>query len=48
MKKQYIQLATTIQLIVPIGTVCVSSVHGNAGLGLGGGSDGSNDNEKPF
>ena len=48
MKKQYIQLATTIQQIVPTGTVCVGSVHGNAGLEYGGGSDGSSEEERPF
>jgi len=48
MKKQYIQLATTIQQIVPTGTVCVGSVQSNAGLQLAGGSDGSSEEEKPF
>jgi len=48
MRKQYIQLATTIQQIYPTGTVCVGSVHGNAGLEFGGGTDGSDSNEKPF
>ena len=48
MKKQYIQLVTTIQQIHPIGTICVGSVHGNAGLEYAGGSDGSSEDEKPF
>ena len=48
MKKQYIQLATTVQQIRPIGTVCIGSVHGNAGLEYGGGSDGSSEEQKPF
>lgn len=48
MKKQYIQLATTIQQIVPTGTVCVGSVQSSEGLKYGGGSDGSSDDMKPF
>lgn len=48
MKKQYIQLATTIQQIVPTGTVCVGSIHGSEGLQYGGGSDGSSEEERPF
>ena len=48
MKKQYIQLATTILQIVPTGTVCVGSVQSNAGLQLAGGSDGSSEEERPF
>jgi hypothetical protein len=48
MRKHYIQLATTIQQINPVGSVCIGSVHGNAGLEFGGGSDGTNDEQKPF
>jgi len=48
MKKQYIQLATTIQQIHPIGTICAVSVHNEEGLQTGGGSDGSNPEQKPF
>ena len=40
MKKQYIQLATTILQIHPISTVCVGSVHGNVGVQYQGGDGG--------
>lgn len=48
MKRQYIQLATMIQQIHPIGTVCVGSVHGTEGLKHGGAADPSNPEQQPF
>jgi hypothetical protein len=48
MKKFYIQPASQSRSICPTFSICVGSVHGNAGLEYGGGSDGSDPNEKPF
>lgn len=48
MTKHYIHPATQMQPICPTCTICVGSVHGNANLEYGGGTDGSNENEKPF
>lgn len=48
MRKQYIQPEIQLHQMNLAGTICVGSVHGNAGLEYGGGSDGSNENEKPF
>lgn len=48
MTKHYIQPATQSQSICPIYTICVGSVHGNAGLEYGGGSNGENPDQKPF
>lgn len=48
MKRHYITPAIDAQLICQLNAICVGSVHGNAGLEYGGGSDGSSEEEKPF
>ena len=49
MAKHYIIPATQSHQITPTCFICgVGSVHGNAGLEYGGGSNGEDPNEKPF
>lgn len=48
MRKHYINPQTITQLMSSANRICVGSIHGNADLEFGGGSDGSNENEKPF
>ena len=48
MTKHYIQPSSNIQTTIGSFAICVGSVHGNANLEYGGGSDGSNDDQKPF
>lgn len=48
MKRHYIQPAIHLHQISMVATICVGSVHGNAGLTFSGGSDGSDEAEKPF
>ena len=48
MKKIYNQPDTHIQQIGFTNTICVGSITSNAGLEFGGGSDGTNENERPF
>ena len=49
MTKHYIIPATQSHQITPTCFICgVGSVHGNANLDFGGGTDGSNENERPF
>ena len=46
--KHYIIPATNAQSICHLNAICVGSVHGTEGLQYGGGSDGSDSNQRPF
>jgi len=48
MKKLYIQPNTQALPVVPMGSICVGSVHGKTSLRYGGGSDGSSDAVAPM
>ena len=48
MKRHYIIPATNAQSICHLNAICVGSVHGTEGLQYGGGSDGSDSNQRPF
>ena len=48
MKRHYIIPATNAQSICQLNAICVVSIHSEDGLQTGGGSDGSDPNQRPF
>jgi len=48
MKRNYIHPSTKWQYIFQTSTICVGSVHSNVDVKIGGGSDGTDSDKRPF